>query len=91
MATNYQIISNFTLTNGKPLWVKSEIFSTKAACTFQPFRPYPEKCLTISYIFPTMQLVHSYIAHLRKMYPHSPAPPPVLDSGQQELFKELST
>jgi len=90
MALHYQVISEFSLSRGKPSLVSISIFSTRAACTSLPFWPYPNTYLTISHIFPTLQLAHSYIAYLQGVYPHSPIPPPVLDSGQKELFPEAS-
>jgi hypothetical protein len=90
MALHYQVITDFSLTNGKPLLVSTAIFSTTAACTQWPIQPKENSYLTTSRIFPTLQMANSYIAYLHRVYLHSPAPPPVLDSGQQELFKELS-
>jgi len=86
MSLHFQTYAEFALINGKPQLVSTEISSTHAACTSIPFNPYPQKILTLSYIFPTEKMARSYIAHLHKVFPHSPAPPPVFDSGQGFLF-----
>jgi len=86
MALHFQVYADFSLTQGKPQLAATSISSTRSACTDIPFYPYEHSCLTISRIFPTLQLAHSYIAYLHRVYPDSPAPPPVLDGGQQELF-----
>ena len=90
MSLHFQVYADFTLTNGKPLLVSTAIYSTTAACTKWPILPNPYTSTTISRIFHTLKGAYSYIAYLHRVYPHSPAPPPVLDSGQKELFKELS-
>ena len=86
MSLHYQVYADFTLTQGKPQLVNTSISSTLAACTSLPFCPFDYSYLTISRIFHTLQNAQSYIAFLHGVYPHSPAPPPVLDSGQIELF-----
>jgi len=86
MSLNFQVYADFTITQGKPQLVNTSISSTHAACTSFPFHPFDYSFLTISRIFKTMQNAKSYIAFLHGVYPHSPAPPPVLDSGQKELF-----
>jgi hypothetical protein len=90
MALHFQVYAQFSLTNGNAQLIGTAIASTKAACTSLPFWPYEHTCLTISLIFPTLKNALAYIAYLEGVYPHSPAPPPVLDGNQQELFKELS-
>ena len=90
MSLHFQVYADFTLTKGKPQLVRTSISSTRAACTYFPFLPNPATHLTISHIFPTLHLAHSYIAYLHGVYPDSPAPPPILDGGQQELFMEVS-
>jgi hypothetical protein len=84
---HFQVYGEFTLTRGKAQLIKTSISSTYAACTSIPFCPYANTLLTISRIFPTLKNANSYIAYLHRVYPHSPAPPPVLDGGQKELFK----
>ena len=90
MSLHFQVYATFTLTKGKPQLVSTAIYSTYAACTTLPIFPNPASYLTISRIFPTLKLAHAYIAYLHGVYPHSPALPPVLDPGQQELFMEVS-
>jgi len=87
---HFQVYAGFTLTHGKPQLVSTSISSTHAACTPIPFYPFDYSYLTISRIFPTLKNAYSYIAFLHGVYPHSPAPPPVLDGGQKELFSEVS-
>ena len=86
MSLHFQVIVDFSLSHGKPSLVHIAIYSTHAACTSFPFWPNPSTFLTISRIFPTLRLAHSYIAYHQALYPHSSAPPPLLDSGQKELF-----
>ena len=90
MSLHFQVYADFTLTHGKPQLASASISSTNAACTLLPFRPYLSTYLSISRIFPTLRLAHSYIAYLHGVYPDSPAPPPVLDGGQKDLFQEVS-
>jgi len=90
MSLHFQVYADFSLTNGKPQLVGTSISSTRAGCTRFPFYPFDYSLLTISRIFPTLQNVHSYIAYLHGVYPRSPAPPPVLDGGQKDLFSEVS-
>jgi hypothetical protein len=90
MSLHFQVYADFTLTNGKPQLISTSISSTSSACTQIPFQPFPHRFLTISQIFPTLQMAKSYIAYLHRVYPNSPAPPPVLDGNQQELFPEVS-
>jgi hypothetical protein len=91
MSIRYQVYADFSLTNGKPQLISTAIFSTHSACSLWPLSPKENSHLTITRIFPTLRNAKSYIAYLHGVYKNSPAPPPVLDSGQQELFKEPST
>jgi len=86
MSLHYQVYADFTLTKGKPQLVNLSISSTRAGCSRLPFYPSDFSYLTISRIFPTLKIAHSYIAFLQGLYSDSPAPLPVLDSGQIELF-----
>jgi len=86
MSLHFQVYADFSLTQGKPQLVNLSILSTHAGCSSFPFYPFDYSLLTISRIFPTLKIAHSYIAYLQGLYPDSPAPPPVLDGGQKELF-----
>jgi hypothetical protein len=86
MSLHFQVYADFILTQGKAQLVKTSISTTHAGCVPFPFHPFDYSFLTISRIFKTMPNAKSYIAFLHGVYPHSPAPPPVLDSGQKELF-----
>jgi hypothetical protein len=86
MALHYQVYADFTLTQGKRQLIKTSISTTTAECTTIPIFPFPYTSLTISRIFPTLQNAKSYIVYLHGIYPHSLAPPPILDSGQKFLF-----
>jgi len=90
MSLHFQVYADFSLSNGKPQLVSTSISSTHSACTTIPFCPFFTTQLTISRIFPTLQTAKNYIAYLHGVYPNSPAPPPVLDGNQQELFPEVS-
>jgi hypothetical protein len=90
MSLHFQVFADFSLTNGKQQLVSTAIKSTHAACTSIPFSPYRHTLLTISYIFPTLGIAQSYIAYLHGVYPDSPAPPPIVDGNQQDLFQEVS-
>jgi hypothetical protein len=86
MSLHFQVYVDFIFSKGKPQLAATSINSTTAACTSWPFNPYEHKPLTTSQIFPTLKEAQSYIAYLHGVYPHSPAPPPVLDGGQQDFF-----
>ena len=90
MSLHYQVYADFEYTQGKRLLIRTSIFSTHAACTAFPFWPYENTCLTVSRIFPSLSLAHSYIAFLHRVYPDSSALPPVLDGGQLYFFMEVS-
>jgi len=89
MALHFQVYADFTLTHGKPQLIKTSIYSTKAGCSSIPFWPNPATFLTISRIFPTLRLARSYITYLSRAYPDSPAPAPIFDEGQLNLFSEV--
>ena len=89
MSLHFQVYADFIYTKGKRSLEGISLFSTRAACSDFPFWPYENSYLTISRIFPTLQQAHSYLAYLHGAYKSS-APLPVLDSGQQELFQEVS-
>jgi len=90
MSLHFQVYADFTITKGKPQLISTSISSTHSACTTIPIYPFANTYLTISRIFPTLQKAKFYIAYLHGVYPHSPAPPPVLDGNQKELFLEVS-
>jgi hypothetical protein len=83
---HFQVYADFTVINGKPQLVSTSISSTHAACVGFPFLPNVSSNLSISRIFPTLDIAKSYIAYLTGIYPDSPAEPPVLDGNQQDLF-----
>jgi hypothetical protein len=87
---HYQVIADFTFTNGKPFLSALSLHSTLETCTLWPFSPPFAKFTANSRIFRTLQMAQSYIAHLKGVYPNSPAPFPVLDKGQSDLFSEVS-
>jgi len=96
MALHFQVFTDFTLTKGKPQLVKISIVTTTAAVTSFVFYPNKSSYLSTSRIFHTLHDAHDYIAHLRRVYPThgtcaSPALPPLLDSGQIDLFTGVST
>jgi len=71
--------------HGKVL--KTEIMSTRAACTDIPFHPKgATSILTSCRIFATLRNAHEFIAHTVQRHPGSNPPPPVFDSNQGELF-----
>jgi hypothetical protein len=90
MALHFAVIADFSLSRGHPSLVGLEFYSTKEACTLWPVRGSLLKFSCNKHVFHTVKEAHSYIAHLKKTYPNSPVPFPVLDSGQQELFQEVS-
>ena len=90
MSLYFKVYVDFEYNQGKQILINTSIFSTHAACTAIPFWPYEKTYLTISRIFPSLSLAHSYIAFLHGVYPDSPTPPPVLDNGQINLFMEDS-
>jgi hypothetical protein len=86
MSLHFQVYAQFKLNHGKPLLLETSIFSTTAAVTQWAFNPSLVSSVAISRIFHTLKEAYSYIAYLRGVYPHNITPPPVLDSGQKELF-----
>ena len=91
MSLHFQVYADFTLTKGKPQLVKTSIVTTTAAVTTIAISPYVGSYLTISRIFHTLDDAHGYIAYLHRVYKNSPALPPVLDSGQIDLFSGVLT
>jgi hypothetical protein len=89
MSLHYKVYADFIFTHGKPQLVKTSLYSTTSACTTIPVYPYLASTLTISRIFSTLEEAKSFITYLHGVYPKSPAPPPVLDGGQKELFSEV--
>jgi hypothetical protein len=90
MSLHFQVYAEFKLVKSKPQLVSTSISSTLSACTTIPIFPFYKTYLITSRIFPTLQIAKSYITYLHGVYPRSPAPPPVLDSGQKDLFSEVS-
>jgi hypothetical protein len=84
MALHYQVYANFKFSNGKSQLVSTSIFSTQSAITTIP-ENYFYSSLTTSRTFRTLKEAYSYIAYLQGVY-KTKLPPPVLDSGQKELF-----
>jgi hypothetical protein len=67
--------------------VKTEIVSTRAACTDIPFYPLgATSTLTLCRIVPSLWLAQEYIAHTIRVHPGSTPPPTVIDGKQGELF-----
>jgi hypothetical protein len=85
MSLHYQVFANFQLTQGKPQLLSTSIFSTTAPCATIPL--FENSVLSNYRIFQTLQMAKDYIAYLHKVYPDSPAKPPLLDGGQKKLFK----
>ena len=88
MSLHFQVYVTFSGLSLPRSIVNISIYSIHAACSVLPFWPNLASYLTISRVFPTLRLTHSYIAHLQGLYPDSPAPLPVLDGGQKNLFLE---
>ena len=86
MALHFQVYADFSLSKGKPQLIKTSIVTTTAAVTSIVVPPYVGSYLTITRIFHTLKDAHGYIAYLHKVYKNSPAPPPILDNGQIDLF-----
>ena len=89
MALHFQVYADFAYSQGRRFLAGTSLYSTRSACNPFPFWPYENTCLTISRIFPSLCQARSYLAFLHGVYKY-PAPLPVLDNGQKELFKELS-
>ena len=87
MSLHFQVYVTFSGLSLPRSIVNISIYSTHAACSVLPFWPNLTSYLTISRVFQTLRLAHSYIAHLQGLYLDSPAPPPVLDDGQLDFFK----
>ena len=91
MSLHYQVNTDYTLTHGKPSLTHITINTTKSAVTTIPLHQENTKSLLRTYrIFHTLQYAHLYIAHLCRVYSITLKTPPVLDSGQQDLFSEAS-
>jgi len=87
---HYQVYAGFSFLEGRPQLVKTSISSIHKAGTTFPINPLCSSLLTISRIFTSLKIAHSYIAYLHGVNPDSPAPPSVLDGGQHNLFSEVS-
>ena len=87
MSLHYQVNTEYVLTHGKPSIKCISINSTKSACTTMPIHSDFSYLQTYR-ILHTLQEAKNYIAYLQGIYKMNPAPFPVLDSGQKELFKE---
>jgi hypothetical protein len=85
-SVHYQVIAEIKLTHGKPQLISTSLFTTSAPCTALPI--FENSVLIQSRIFPTLKSANSFIVSLYGAYPHSPAPPPLSDNGQEYLFKE---
>jgi hypothetical protein len=86
MSLHFQVYAQIKLNHGKPQLLKTSISSTTSAVTTIPFNPSLVSSVQISRIFSTIKEAKSYIAYLQGVYKKSNVPPPILDSGQKELF-----
>jgi hypothetical protein len=89
MSVHYHVNTEYVLAQGKPSIKCLSFNSTKSACTTLPIYSISSPVKTYR-IFQILQEAHFYIAYLQKLYKKSTAPPPELDSGQKELFTEVS-
>jgi len=92
MSLHFQVFAEFKFIKSKPQLVSTSIFSTSAACTTIPISE--NSVLKLFRILPTLREAKIYIAYLHRVYPNSPATPPVAylryeDSGQKEFFTEV--
>jgi len=88
MSTHYRVEVNFSLTQGKPKLEKIEINTTSAACTKIPI--FEKSVLNHYRIFPNKREMKYYIFCLYRAHPDSRKIPLVIDSGQKDLFSEVS-
>jgi hypothetical protein len=90
MALHYTVISDFTLSNGRPSLVGLSLHSTSEACTLWSLSGSLVRLASNKRIFSTLKEAKHYITCLKGRNPESPVPFPVLDKGQPELFQEVS-
>jgi hypothetical protein len=88
MSLHYQVTSTFAFmhSTGRPSLIGLTLNSTFAACTSWPNQPNQGSFLTQARIFSSLKDAQSYIAYLQRIYKRCAVPPPVLDSGQLNLF-----
>ena len=85
MSTQYQVNSEFTLKHGKPSLISISYNRTTSAVTTLP--EFSNLSVLKTYrIFSTLQEAKIYICFLQCVYKNNKIPPPVLDSGQKNLF-----
>jgi len=85
MALHYQVNTEYKLTHGKPSLIDLSLNSTKSAITtFSVMSDY--SMLKTYRIFRTLNEAQNYIVYLKDVYKNYTYPPPVLDSGQKNLF-----
>jgi len=85
MATHYQVDTEYKLTHGKPSLLDLSLNSVKSAVTTIPVMSGNSVLKTFR-IFRTLKEAQNFIAYLKGIYKNYTATPPVLDSGQKNLF-----
>ena len=85
MALHYQVNTDYKLTHGKPSLIGLSLNSTKSVITTIPVMS-DYSVLKTYRIFRTLKEAQNFITYLRGIYKNYTAPPPVLDSGQKNLF-----
>jgi len=89
MALHYQVIADFSWSNGRPSLVGLSLNSTKAACTLWPVPGSLVRFASNSRIFHTLKEAHAYISYLMGLYPDSPALFPELDTAGRLTSRPL--
>jgi hypothetical protein len=85
MALHYQVNTDYKLTHGKPSLIDLSLNSTKSAITTIPVMSDFSMLKTYR-IFRTLNEAQNFIVYIKGVYKTYTAPPPVLDSGQKNLF-----
>ena len=85
MALHYQVNTDYKLTHGNPSLIGLSLNSTKSAITIFPVMSDYSMLKTYR-IFRTLNEAQNFITYIIGVYKDYTEPPPVLDSGQKNLF-----
>ena len=88
MSAKYEVAAVFTITNNKPQLSSISLYSSSKVVPYLVGSEF--SMLAHSRFFKTQKEAQGYINYLYSKYPYYTAPLPVLDSGQNILFQELS-
>ena len=86
MSLHFKVNTDFEFFNGKLSLIGLSINSTTSACTTIP-QQISIPLLKTYRILSSLEEAHTFIAHLKKVYPESVHLPVEFDSGQKEILQ----